>query len=189
MPEKPEQETAHDGISLNTIAETLNRLENQNTFMRQQLTLLSGQVQAQTTNLETVSASLERELQRFQTGAGKHAIAVIFHKFVGDLVGLVNQIDDLVNIAKSEKRSTSESAWIESIEVLQSHFQTILEKWGCVPLEIKIGEDEFDPELHEAVDDGKDIPDSLESNIIVRITRRGWQLGSTIIQYPQVVVS
>lgn len=190
MSEQPEKEVSQNkAISLETVLETLARVENQNNFMNQQLVVLSGQMQGQIDTFQKTSSSLERELQRFQTGAGKHALSTIFFKFVRDLIEHVNQIDDLVNIARSETLTAGETAWIEAIEALQGGLETTLEKWGCKAVTVKLGEDTFDPELHEAVDDGKDIPADAGENVIVRVVRRGWQIGETIIQYPRVIVS
>lgn len=189
MSEQQDQDAATNTASLQDLFEVLSRVENQNTFMRQQLAMLNTQMQEQAGKIQTAANQLEHEYQRFQSGAGKRAIAVIFHKFVADLVEHMNQIDDLLAVADSETRSNTETAWIESIQALQGNLHSILEKWGCDEIQIETGQTIFDPEIHEAVDDDQDIPEDTEEDTIIRIVRRGWKLGETIIQYPQVVVA
>jgi len=79
-------------------------------------------------------------------------------------------------------------AWLESVRVIRGRFETMLRDWGCTPVAVAVGQDEFDPEIHEAVaaEPGthqKGVPE----HVIIQVRRRGWMLHGQVLTLPLVV--
>lgn len=172
------------------LRQQLSGLESQNVFLAQQLAQLTLQVGQQLSALRESEADLRAELKRFQTGGAQHAMAAVFHKLFRDLIGHLNQLDDLALLGSSGAHSAEEQSWIEAIQVLRDGFESALAGWGCAPVPTTVFVDQFDPELHEAVAalEGE-VPVGAPPNMIVLVRQRGWQLHGAILQYPQVVIS
>lgn len=173
-------------MTLASLSTALERIENQNVFLQQQMSLVNESSKKHSDEVKNIGIALQSELKRFQTGAGKHAMSTIFFRFLRDLIQHANQIDELLQPVDGETVSELEAAWRDSIAALQGNLDTILAVWGCVPVDINVGTDLFDPNIHIAADV---IEDEGESDRIVEVLQRGWQINGQIIQQPQVIVS
>jgi len=182
------------------IAQALTDLSSQNEFQRQQLAQLyaavsqlyqavSAQCQQLLQSDAALQQELQKELQKFQTGGPQRAMAGVFAKLFRDLLKHINELDDL--IARNETQAQDVApAWFDALRILRDSFEAILNDWGCAPVAIQLGVQEFDPEVHEAVAaEAGDVPAGAPEHIIVKIRRRGWIMNEQILQHPQVVVS
>lgn len=156
-------------------------------LFRQQMLTLFGNLNSQ---VHEHGVAVHKELSRFQTGGPKQAMASVFHKLFRDLLRHMNQLDDMVASAPTEPIGGDGDQWVESIQTLRHHFEAILADWGCEAMPVREGQDEFDPEIHEAADPGQfPIPEGTPPETVVKVLRRGWKLSGTIIQHPLVVAS
>lgn len=175
---------------LREIADKQSSLMGQGAMLHHQLSQFSqlGQVVgAAGQQIMQASRALEGELQKLQTGGPQRAMAAIFHKLFRELTAFSGQLDDLVHAATEAGLATE---WLDALHLSQGRLESLLKSWGCVPIAIRTGADEFDAELHEA--DAAlpgEVPPGTPDNIIVKVRRRGWQLHDAILSHPLVVVS
>lgn len=181
------------------VAQTLSDLSNQSAFMRQQVgqlyavtTQLYQAVSAQCQQLSQSDSALLRELQKFQTGGPQRAMAGLYCKLFRDLIQHINEMDEIVG-AVAAGGATAESAsgaWLEALRVARDRFETLLKDWGCTPVVVRVSEQEFDPEQHEAVEAAPgEVLAAGPPHTVVKVRRRGWVMNGQVLQYPQVVVS
>ena len=167
----------------------INDLQGQMTFLRQQILYTTDRMGSQVQSQIESNQALQLELKKFQTGAPQRAMASVFTKFIRDLLSVMNSLDELCAISIDTLSDDVSISWLKSIYALREKYEAILFDWGCVPIEIKIFEDLFDPEIHEAVNSQiNNVPENVPEDSIIGITRRGWRFHGSIIQYPQVVV-
>ena len=178
------------------IEQALQDLCGQNAFLRQQLRLLHNAVgellrvvSAQCAQSQESEAAKLEELRKLQAAGPHMAITGLFHKLFRDLLRHMNQMDDFVRLSEQGMNSDAEESWFRAIRVARDNFEGLLLEWGCSPLGIHVGQEIFDPEIHEAVPgDGHDIIPSCDGNRVVKVVRRGWLLHGTFVQHPQVIV-
>jgi molecular chaperone GrpE (heat shock protein) len=178
--------------SFEDVAKAVDENAGQTALLRQQVVQLHNQVaqlygavSAQCVQLRDSDQALLQELQRFQTGGPQRAMTAVYTKLFRDLLRHMNQLDELATLNPDKSDKASE-AWITALKGRRDHFEGILKDWGCLPVAVRIGEDFFDPERHEAAQDPARGP-ALGTNRIVAVSRRGWVLGDTILQFPLVV--
>ena len=179
------------------LEQVLQDVSGQSAMLRQQsgqmyeaVRQLYGAVSAQCVQLRDSDLALLDELQKFQTGGPQRAMAGVFYKLFRDLLKHMNQLDELVRQGDRGAQGEAERPWMAATRVARDGLESILRDWGCVPLAIKEGEDEFDPEVHEAVPDGgRAGVSSSDGNRVVSVVRRGWQLSGVLLQHPQVIVN
>lgn len=178
-------------------AQALTELTSQNAFQRQQLVQLYaavGQlyqaVSVQCQQLLQSDTALQQELQKFQTAGPQRAMAGVFAKLFRDLLKHINELDDLVALKETQAQDAAPPAWFGALRILRDSFETVLNDWGCAPMAIQLGLQEFDPEQHEAVAaEAGEVPVDTPEHIIVKVRRRGWIMNEQILQHPKVVVS
>jgi len=175
-----DQENSSKDSSWDILSGKIQSIEEQNNVLLQQITELSITVYGQSDQLNQTNQSMLKEFKKLQSGGPQRAMASLFHKLFKELIEHINHLDDLLEFSEEAK----------SIIVLRSHFETILEEWGLLPIKINEGRDEFDPEIHESIDNmDVDIPEDAPDNTIIKVQRRGWSFHGTVLQCPQVVVS
>ena len=180
-------------------AEALKTLQDgvsQNAFLRQQVgqlfdavRQLYGAVSAQCVQLRDTDNAVLGELQKLQTGTAQRAMAGVYAKLFRDLLKHMNQLDDLVVLGGKDATGGIDPSWLLAVRVARDHFETILRDWGCTPVDVRVGEDEFNPEVHEAVPSAESPhAGSPGRNVVVELRRRGWALSGNILQHPLVLV-
>ena len=169
--------------------EALAQLINQTNFLRILLVQLPTQLGDISNELKKNDEVLFQEMGKITSAGTQRAMAAVFYKFFRDQVGVMNELDGLVKTGE-ESLAKSEPAWMNSLVTLRNHLEKILVDWGCEAIPVKISEDHYSAEIHEAVPalEGE-IPPGAPENIIQVVRRRGWRLHGVILQYPQVVVS
>jgi len=195
-PEQGGEPEAADEAPADPLLHALSELTGQNALLRSQVAQLYSAVDQlwkavshQCNQLLQSDAALQAELQRFQTGDPQHALFGVYAKLFRDLTQYIHQLDQLVETDEGQELEEPDRAWVESIRVARDGFEAILADWGCLPIPIAVGQDEFDPTRHEAVEaQPGEVPDPAPENVIVKVRRRGWQLHGEIIKYPVVVV-
>ena len=169
----------------------------QGAFLRQQVSQLYEAVRqlydavgAQCRQLLESDQGVRQELQRFQTGGPQRAMAGVFHKLFRDLVRHVAELDELLALADGHPPAEAEMAWLGSVRILRDRFEMLLKDWGCTPIAVAVGQEEFDPEIHEAAPaEPRRSHAGVRENVIVQVRRRGWTLHGQVLVLPQVVVS
>ena len=176
------------------LAQAVQDGNNQTVFMRQQVgqlfnavNQLYGAVSAQCTQLRDSDNALLQELQKLQTGGPQRAMAGIYAKLFRDLIKPMNELDSLVAVAEKDEQTSSDDSWLLSLRIVRDLFEEVLRDWGCSPIEIRIGQDEFNPEIHEAIA-ADNAAERSSNNKITAVQRRGWMFGDTLLQFPQVRV-
>ena len=171
------------------IKQELARLGNQNPII-DQIIQLSNIVYTHARQLHQSEEKMLGELKKFQLEKPQRAMISVFNKLFIDLLGHINHLDELLKIEETVKRNENETTWINAVEVLRDHYESVLKEWGCTPIQIKVGEAQFDPEIHESVEAFEEsIDPSMPQNVIIKVLKRGWRLHDQIIQFPQVIVS
>lgn len=165
-------------------------------FMVQQLGQILAAVNQQQEDARVADQAFRQDITRLQRNASQRAMAAIFHKFFRDLLGIMNQLDDLIETGAAAEPDSDAASWNKSLRLLRGNAETILADWGCTPIEVDPHITEFDPDLHEAVPMGMASENSQllagepkPENTIIMVKRRGWRLHDHILQYPQVIVS
>ena len=144
---------------------------------------LYGAVSAQCVQLRDSDLALLREMQKLQTGGPQRAMAGVYNKLFRDLLGHMNQLEELIAIARGDGR---DPAWVAALTAARDRFEAILRDWGCSPIEVHVGEEEFDPEIHEPAPDSTSTGDAGK---IREVRRRGWRNGGgDVLQLPLVVI-
>src|SRR5262249_15868484 len=133
--------------------------------------------------------ALREEFRKLQTGGPQRAMAGVYARFFRDLLKVTNQLDELVRLGESGGRQESEKPWIDALRITRDSLEATLGEWGWTPIPVKPGDDEFNPEIHEAVVGDAGPQGTSVSGRIVRVVRRGWALAGVILQHPQVIVS
>ncbi len=176
--------------------QSLQDLGGSNAFLRQQVSQLYeavrqlyGAVSAQCSQLTESDRMIVDELRKFQTGGPQRAMAGVYAKLFRDLIQHMNQLDDMIRLAEQGSNDASVKSWIESVRVARGGLETVFTDWGCTAIVVRLGEDRFDPEVHEAVRSDGAEGASDGGDRIARVMRRGWLFGGTVLQYPQVLVN
>jgi len=147
-------------------------------------------VSAQCQQLLQSDTALQQELSKFQTGGPQRAMAGVFAKLFRDLIKHANELDELVMRNETQSLDAAAQSWFEALRIMRNQYEVLLKDWGCTPMPIQVGVEEFDPERHEAIAaEPGDVPEGAPAHTIVRVRRRGWIMNEQILQYPQVVVS
>ena len=140
------------------------------------------QVQEVQSRFDQLRQQLQRETdetrQRLNRSADERA-AGEKAKFIASLLPV---LDDLNRALQSE--NTTREALLEGIRGIAGSFQSALANAGVEPIE-SVGE-EFNPELHEAVDTGETGPE-MDGRIIEEYSR-GFRMGDRLLRPARVKV-
>jgi len=91
----------------------------------------------------------------------------------------------LAHIPEKEK----DSAWVQGILHIKKQLEEVLKNSNVMEIETKIG-DEFNPVVHEAVQDTKETNiDTKKTNKIKQVLQKGYKIESRIIRPVKVIVS
>ena len=94
-------------------------------------------------------------------------------------------LDDLERALKNRPEKGDGAVWAEGVELIYRKLLSMLEGEGVKPMEI--GNDFFDPNLHEAVVSEEN--SDYESGQIIEVIRQGYKLGDRIIRPAMVRVA
>ena len=173
-----------------TVEQRLTGIEGQMAMLRhqmfQQLGELGAHLQQNSAVVQQQGVAVQQTMRQFQTGSAKRAMAAVFHKLFADLLGMMDGFDELL----TDTAPPGTDPWLDSLRIAATRFEAILGDWGCTPIGVQVGVDEFDPEVHESAEAAPgEIPEDAPENRIVKVRRRGWQLHDQPIRFPVVVVS
>lgn len=79
-----------------------------------------------------------------------------------------------------------DGAWVQGILHIQHQLETILKENGITEVEARIG-DEFNPEIHEALENHQE-EEKEEQHKIKKIISKGYKIGDKIIRAVKVIV-
>lgn len=169
------------------IADKQASLMGQGAMLNHQLMQMGQLIGGWAQQMQQSSKALGDELQKFQTGGTQRAMAAVFHKLFRELAAFANQMDDVVSGAGAAGLPPD---WMDALRLMQGRLEELLKSWGCTPVAIELGKDEFDPEVHESVAaQPGDVPEGMPEHTIARVLRRGWRLHDALLHHPQVVVA
>jgi molecular chaperone GrpE (heat shock protein) len=175
---------------LETIEHKIKNIEEQNSMMLNQIINLSGLIYGQQNQIGQLDEKILQEFKKLQSRSVQQAMASVFHKFFKDLIGVMNNMDDLLSVSNDQINPENMNPWLESVKILRSSLEAVLIDWGCVPVKVVPGQDQFDPEFHQAIGvHTENENDKKPENTILKVQRRGWKVQETIIQYPQVITN
>ena len=169
MAEESGQETA-------AVREQMARLE-------ESVRLLDAMVRAQSVQSRASDLAVLQELQKLSTGGAQRAMAGVYNKLFRALLEHMNELDDLMASAADAEGNGKDAAWWNAIAIARDRFEAILRDWGCMPVEVRVGEEEFDPERHEVAAQTGGC-----TNTIRAVRRRGGRTATDVLQLPLVVV-
>ena len=102
-------------------------------------------------------------------------------KFIESLLPV---LDDLERAVEAAEKEGSNDAIVQGVRSIANRFQTALTSAGVEPL-VSVGE-QFDPELHEAVDTAESDPEM--DGIVVSEYSRGFRIGERLLRPARVKV-
>ena len=142
------------------------------------------QVQEVQGRFDQLRQQLQRETdetrQRLNRSADERA-AVEKAKFIASLLPV---LDDLNRAIESVTDTTSREALLEGVRSIAMSFQSALTSAGVEPI-VAVGE-EFDPELHEAVDT-EETDGEMDGRVIGEYSR-GFRMGDRLLRPARVKV-
>jgi molecular chaperone GrpE len=142
------------------------------------------QVQEVQSRFDQLRQQLQRETdetrQRLNRSADERA-AVEKAKFISSLLPV---LDDLTRAIESVTDNTSREALLEGVRSIATSFQSALTSAGVEPI-VAVGE-EFNPELHEAVDT-EETDGEMDGRVIGEYSR-GFRLGDRLLRPARVKV-
>ena len=97
------------------------------------------------------------------------------------VLGILPVLDDFERALKAIPEEYAGDDWVEGVRLVEKKFRTILEGQGVKPI-IAIGE-HFDPNLHEAIRQGKG-----KEGIIIEEFLRGYMLNDRLLRAARVAV-
>ncbi len=88
-------------------------------------------------------------------------------------------LDDFERAQKTLPEGISHMTWIEGMMLIQRKLQMLLESEGVKAIDVKPN-DEFDPNLHEAI--SHDEADGIDSGHVIEILQTGYKIGDRVIR-------
>jgi molecular chaperone GrpE len=79
------------------------------------------------------------------------------------------------------------NAWVTGITYIKKQLEAVLKNNGVFEIEVKIG-DEFNPEIHEAIDMKETKTDTKKTYKVIKIVQKGYEVGGKIIRAVKVTV-
>jgi molecular chaperone GrpE len=123
-------------------------------------------------------ANYKKRVDRDQAQTYQVAAGNIVRRFL-------DVLDDLERALKNRPQNGDGAVWAEGIELIYRKLLTMLEGEGVKPMEV--GNDFFDPNLHEAVVSEEN--SEYESGQIIEVIRQGYTLGDRILRPAMVRVA
>jgi len=170
---------------------SVKKLNDQYNVIFEQVMHFSESFYSQMSKNENYQNDLLSEIKKLQSNTSQRALSSLFYKFFKELIAHINHLDEML-FDFSEKTNVDENdrKWYQSIDILRKQFEGILTNWGCDCIVIIVGETEFDPEIHESVENENfKIPENIPEDRIVKVVQRGWKFLDTVLQYPKVIAS
>jgi len=97
------------------------------------------------------------------------------------MLSLLPVLDDLERALTSVPSNLTKLSWVDGLKLIKRKFQASLEAQGLTEIEA-LGEP-FDPNLHEAMRQGKG-----KEGIVIEETQKGYKLNDRVLRPSQVVV-
>ncbi len=96
------------------------------------------------------------------------------------LTKMLPVLDHLEQALAGMSDADRQSGWAKGVELAVKELNQVLQSEGLVQI---VAEGQFDPNLHEAVDTAEG-----ENNMILKMTRKGYNLNGKVLRPAQVVV-
>lgn len=117
------------------------------------------------------------ESQRFSEQFAKERIIM-------EILPVVDNFEaSLLHVPEKEK----ESGWVVGINHIKSQIENILKENDVVEIGTKVGDD-FDPEIHEAIEHDESAEENDTKNKISKVVQKGYKIGERVIRPARVVV-
>lgn len=95
-------------------------------------------------------------------------------------------IDNFYAGAEHVPEDQKDSPWVTGIMHIQKQLEQVFTDNGVSEIPVKAG-DEFNPEIHEAIEDKNNKKEECK-NIINKVVQKGYKMGSRIIRPARVIV-
>lgn len=152
--------------------------ENQNCQEDNELNKMKNELEETTDRLKRLMA----EFDNFKKRSAKERDG-LYHSLVSDIVSSFLPVVD--NLEKAVGSNTEDEGYKQGIELVLKQFIDVLTSLGVKEIE-GVGST-FNPEYHEAVSMIQD--ESKQSQEIVEVFRKGYQIGDKVIRHSMVVVA
>lgn len=143
------------------------------------------QVQEVQARFDQLRQQLQRETdetrQRLNRSADERSAGQVA-KFITSLLPVMDDLNRAIDAASGEE--TPQASILEGLRGIAASFQSALTNAGVEPI-VSVGE-QFDPELHEAVDTGETDSD-MDGKVIAEYSR-GYRLGERLLRPARVKV-
>lgn len=106
----------------------------------------------------------------------------LVERFVLDLVPV---LDNFHAAAEHVPAEAKDSPWVTGLGYIGKQFEDVLSQNGVTLIEPKEGDD-FDPAVHEAIEDASD--GSSDTHRIAKVLRKGYRMGDKVISAAKVSV-
>lgn len=152
--------------------------ENSNCQEDNELNNIKNELEEATDRLKRLMA----EFDNFKKRSAKERDG-LYHSLVSDIVSSFLPVVD--NLEKAVGSHTEDEGYKQGIELVLKQFIDVLTSLGVKEIE-GVGSS-FNPEYHEAVSMVQD--ESKQSQEIVEVFRKGYQIGDKVIRHAMVVVA
>lgn len=98
---------------------------------------------------------------------------------------LLSLADNFQSIAKFVPKEIEDNPWTKGVLHVARQFNQLLEDSGVIPIEKT--DEEFDPTIHEAIEEIKD--KNKQSGLVVEVMQRGYRIGDRVIRPAKVKVT
>ena len=143
------------------------------------------QVQEVQARFDQLRQQLQRETdetrQRLNRSADERSAGQVA-KFITSLLPVMDDLNRAIDAASGEE--TPQAPILDGLQRIAASFQSALVNAGVEPI-VSVGE-QFDPELHEAVDTGETNSD-MDGKVIAEYSR-GYRLGDRLLRPARVKV-
>lgn len=133
--------------------------------------------------LEETTDRLKRlmaEFENFKKRSAKEREG-LYNSLLADIVSSFLPVVD--NLEKAVGSETTDESYKEGVDLVLKQFMDVLESLGVKEIETKT----FNPEYHDAISMVQD--DTKESQEIVEVYRKGYQVGDRVIRHAMVIVN
>lgn len=149
------------------------------------LSLEINPLETELTELKDKYLRLAAEFENYKRRTTKERIELFKTANQELMTALLPVLDDFERAQNATRETTDANAVRESIEIIQSRLNRMLQQKGLTAMDVKGGD--FDADLHEAITQIPAPSEELRGKIVDEV-EKGYYLGDKVIRHAKVVL-